>query len=96
MRLLAPIKDHHREKQLFTTRVAMAAVFCVLLIGLVVARLVQLQIFDYEHFAERSQGNRIRIEALPPNRGLIYDRHGRILAENLPAYQLELIPEQVP
>ncbi|HUD97137.1 MAG TPA: penicillin-binding protein 2, partial [Woeseiaceae bacterium] len=47
-------------------------------------------------FAERSQGNRIRIEALPPNRGLIYDRHGRILAENLPAYQLELIPEQVP
>jgi penicillin-binding protein 2 len=96
MRLLAPIKDHHREKQLFTTRVAMAAIFCVLLIGLVVARLVQLQIFDYEHFAERSQGNRIRIEALPPNRGLIYDRHGRILAENLPAYQLELIPEQVP
>ncbi|HEX7719544.1 MAG TPA: penicillin-binding protein 2 [Woeseiaceae bacterium] len=96
MRLLAPIKDHHREKQLFVARVVMAAVFGVLLMGLVVARLVQLQIFDYEHFAERSQGNRVRIEALPPNRGLIYDREGRILAENLPAYQLELIPEQVP
>ena len=96
MRLLAPIKDHHREKQLFVARVVMASVFGVLLMGLVVARLVQLQIFDYEHFAERSQGNRVRIEALPPNRGLIYDREGRILAENLPAYQLELIPEQVP
>ncbi|MEX0976230.1 MAG: penicillin-binding protein 2 [Woeseia sp.] len=96
MRLLAPIKDHHREKQLFVARVVMASVFGVVLMGLVVARLVQLQIFDYEHFAERSQGNRVRIEALPPNRGLIYDRQGRILAENLPAYQLELIPEQVP
>ncbi len=96
MRLLAPIKDHHREKQLFVARVVMASVFAVMLMGLVVARLVQLQIFDYEHFAERSQGNRVRIEALPPNRGLIYDRQGRILAENLPAYQLELIPEQVP
>ena len=40
--------------------------------------------------------NRVRIEALAPNRGLILDRRGRVLAENLPAYQLELIPEQVP
>src|SRR5690606_15953694 len=77
-------------------RVAFAAVCSALLLGLVVTRLVQLQIIDYEHFAERSQGNRFRIEALPPNRGLIYDRKGRVLAENLPAYQLELVPEQVP
>jgi len=42
-----------------------------------------------------SQGNRIRTEAVPPTRGLIFDRRGRVLAENLPAYQLELIPEQV-
>jgi penicillin-binding protein 2 len=95
MRLLAPIKDHHREKRLFATRVAIASVFSVILIGLVIARLVQLQVIDYQHFAEKSQGNRVRIEALPPNRGLIYDRNGRILAQNLPAYQLEMIPEQV-
>ena len=63
--------------------------------GAVVARLVQLQVFDYEMFAEQSQGNRFRIEAVPPTRGLIFDRKGRVLAENLPAYQLELIPEQV-
>jgi penicillin-binding protein 2 len=65
------------------------------MLSVVVARLVQLQVFDYEHFAERSQGNRVRIEAVAPIRGLIYDRKGRVLAENLPAYQLELIPEQV-
>ena len=65
------------------------------MLSMVIARLVQLQVFDYEHFSERSQGNRVRIEAVPPIRGLIYDRKGRVLAENLPAYQLELIPEQV-
>jgi len=96
MRLLAPIKDHHSEARLFVARVLLACAFCIVLLGLVVARLIQLQVVDHQLFSEKSLGNRIRIEALPPNRGLIYDRKGRILAENLPAYQLELIPEQVP
>ena len=95
MDLLSPIKDHHSERRLFITRVAMTATIGSILLGVVIARLVQLQVYDYESFAEKSQGNRYRIEAVPPTRGLIYDRRGRILAENLPAYQLELIPEQV-
>ena len=96
MRLLAPIKDHHSEKQLFVARVIFASVVSIVLLGTVIARLVQLQIVQHELFAEQSLGNRIRIEAMPPTRGLIFDRRGRVLAENLPAYQLELIPEQVP
>ena len=95
MNLLEPIKDHHSERRLFVGRVVLSAVIGFLMCGTVVARLVQLQVFDYELFAEKSHGNRIRIEPLPPTRGLIFDRKGRILAENLPAYQLELIPEQV-
>ena len=95
MDLLSPIKDHHSERRLFVGRVALSAVIGVLLCGTVVARLVQLQVVDHELFAEKSHGNRIRIEALPQTRGLVFDRKGRILAENLPAYQLELIPEQV-
>ena len=93
--LLSPIKDHHSERQLFIARVAFAAIVSMLLLGLVVARLVQLQVFDHELFAEKSQGNRVRIQAVAPNRGLVFDRRGRVVAENLPAYQLELIPEQV-
>ena len=93
---IAPIKDHHAEKRLFVTRVILASVISIFLLGLVVARLIQLQVFEYEAFAKQSQGNRIRIQAIPPTRGLIFDRNGRILAENLPSYQLELIPEQVP
>ena len=95
MDLLAPIKDHHSERHLFVGRVALSIVIGLLMCGAVVARLVQLQVVHHELFAEKSQGNRIRIEAMPPTRGLVFDRKGRILAENLPAYQLELIPEQV-
>jgi penicillin-binding protein 2 len=93
--VLSPIKDIHSERRLFMARVMLAAVISVILIGFVIARLVQLQIIDHELFAEKSQGNRVRIEPVPPIRGLILDRKGRVLAENLPAYQLELIPEQV-
>jgi penicillin-binding protein 2 len=94
--LLSPIKDHHSERRVFIARVILTGVVGTLLLGLVIVRLVQLQVIEYEHFAERSLGNRIRIEAVPPIRGLVFDRKGRVLAENLPAYQLELIPEQVP
>lgn len=93
--MLSPIKDHHSERRQFIGRVVFSGVVAVLLLSLVIARLVQLQVFDHELFAEKSQGNRVRIEAVPPIRGLVFDREGRVLAENLPAYQLELIPEQV-
>src|SRR5210317_1121594 len=93
--LLSPIKDIHSERRLFLARVILAAVISIVLLGIVVARLVQLQVFDHELFAEKSQGNRVRIEPVPPIRGLVFDRKGRVIAENLPAYQLELIPEQV-
>ena len=95
MDLLSPIKDHHSERRLFIARVAMTSIIGFLLLSTVIARLVQLQVFDHEVFAAQSQGNRVRIEAVPPIRGLVFDREGRVLAENLPAYQLELIPEQV-
>jgi penicillin-binding protein 2 len=92
--LLESIKDHHSERQLFLGRVIVTSVVSALLLGLVIARLFQLQIIEHELFAAKSQGNRVRIEAVPPIRGLIFDRKGRAIAENLPAYQLELIPEQ--
>ncbi|MDA0993600.1 MAG: penicillin-binding protein 2 [Proteobacteria bacterium] len=95
MSLIASIKDHHSERHMFVGRIILSSVIAIILLGTVIARLVQLQIYDHAIFAEKSLGNRIRTEAVPPTRGLIFDRRGRILAENLPAYQLELIPEQV-
>lgn len=90
------IKDHWAETRLFNRRVLVASVLTLGLTGLVVGRLAQLQIFEYEYFSAQSQGNRIRVQPVPPTRGLIYDRNGVVLAENQPSYQLELTPEQVP
>jgi len=81
---------------MFVGRVIISAVLMVGLLSLVVGRLTQLQIFDYEYFSAQSQGNRIRVQPVPPTRGLVFDRNGIVLAENLPSYQLELTPEQVP
>ena len=68
--LLSPIKDHHSERRLFIGRVVLASVVSDTVCWVaVVARLVQLQVFEYEVFAEQSQGNRVRIEAMPPIRG---------------------------
>lgn len=89
------LKDHWGEQRMFFGRIIAAAVVIVLLAGLLVYRLVDLQVVHFEHFSRLSQGNRVRIEPVPPVRGLLLDRHGRLLAENRPVYQLELIPEQV-
>ena len=90
------IKDHWAEARLFNRRVIVATVLTLGLTGMVVGRLTQLQIFEYEYFSAQSAGNRIRVQPVPPTRGLIYDRNGIVLAENQPSYQLELTPEQVP
>src|SRR5688572_6663820 len=89
------LKDHWQEQRLFLSRIIAAAIIVLLLCGLVVWRLVQLQIFDYEHFIELSQGNRFRIEPMPPTRGLIYDRNGLVIAENRPNWELVAIGEQI-
>jgi penicillin-binding protein 2 len=90
------IKDLWREQRLFEQRAIAAVVVVGLLAAALVARLVWLQVTRYEHFTDLAQGNRVRTEPLPAPRGMIYDRAGVVLAENLPAYQLELVREQVP
>jgi penicillin-binding protein 2 len=90
------IKDQWGEQRLFEQRVLIAGVVAMILSSALVSRLVWLQIFKHDYFTELSQGNRVRNEPIPASRGIIYDRNGLILAENRPAYQLELVREQVP
>lgn len=89
------LKDHWREQRMFLGRIIAAAVIVTLLAGLLMYRLVDLQVVHFEHFSRLSQGNRVRLEPVPPVRGLLFDRAGRPLAENQPVYQLELVPEEV-
>ncbi len=89
------LKDHWKEQKLFLSRLVAAGVVILFLAGVLIWRLFQLQVVDHELFAELSQGNRLRIEPRAPTRGLIYDRNGIILAENLPTWELTATPEQV-
>jgi len=90
------LKDHWAEQRLFGRRIIAATIVIVLLVSALGARLLYLQVVKHEYYSDLSQGNRIRIEPLPPSRGLIFDRNGDPLALNRPAYQLELIREQTP
>jgi penicillin-binding protein 2 len=96
MRSYVRIKDHYAEQQLFMRRAMVAAGCIVLGMLILIGRLIWLQVVQYDYYFDLSQGNRIRNEPLPPNRGLIFDRNGVALGLNTPSYQLELTREQVP
>jgi penicillin-binding protein 2 len=90
------IKDHWREQRLFDQRMLFAGGVIAFLTVILIARLFVLQVVRHDYYSDLSQGNRVRIEPVPAARGLILDRHGELLAGNQPAYQLELVREEVP
>jgi penicillin-binding protein 2 len=89
------VKDHLFETRQFTRRTSVAMFMVFLALLLLVSRLAYLQVINHQHFITLSENNRVRLQPLPPTRGLIYDRNGVLLAENLPSHRLEIIPEQV-
>ncbi|MEW8505681.1 MAG: penicillin-binding protein 2 [Candidatus Thiodiazotropha sp.] len=88
------IKDYLHESQLFLGRAIASGTLVLLILAILVGRLFYLQVESHEHYTTLSQDNRVKLEPLPPTRGLIYDRNGTILAQNLPAYSLEITPEK--
>lgn len=90
------IKDHWSEQRMFDQRAIVAGAFIVILTLGLLGRLFLLQVIRHDYYAELSQGNRVRTEPIPAARGLILDRHLEVVAGNQPAYQLELVPEEVP
>ena len=90
------LKDHWAEQRLFGRRVFAATIAILVGFALLGTRLVYLQVLRHDYFSELSQGNRVRIDPMPPSRGLILDRHGVPLALNRPSYQLEVTREQTP
>jgi penicillin-binding protein 2 len=90
-----PIKDQALEGRQFSDRATLAFLIILGLMFLLGLRYVYLQVISFEEYATRSVNNQVRIVPVPPNRGLIYDRRGRPVAENRSAYRLEVVPEQV-
>jgi penicillin-binding protein 2 len=89
------IKDHGAETARFRSRALFGFFAALLALGVLGGRFVYLQVHGHREFLLRSEANRIKPRPIVPARGLIYDRNGRLLADNVPAYRLEVVPEQV-
>jgi penicillin-binding protein 2 len=90
------IKDQWNEQRIFSQRTLGAMLVIGVLVLALLVRLSYLQVVRHDYYLELSQGNRVRLDPIPASRGVIVDRNGIVLANNEPAYQLELIREQVP
>jgi len=89
------LKDPYSEKRIFVVRVATIGLITTVMLLIVIARYFSLQITQHEAYRTESDRNRVQLQPIPPKRGLIYDRNGVLLAENIPSYRLTIIKEAV-
>ena len=95
LRVDSNLADREREARLVAVRAIVAAVLVFGALTLVAVRLAHLQILDHEHYSVLSQENRLKLQPVPPSRGLIYDAKGVVLADNHPSFALEITVEKV-
>jgi len=91
---MTELRDLEFELGRFRGRVLAAAAFVFVAFALLAARLVHLQVFRHEDLATQAEANRIAVVPIVPNRGLIVDRNGVVLATNYSAYTLEIAPQR--
>jgi penicillin-binding protein 2 len=88
------IKDAAEEQRRFRRRAAESFLIVVAVCLLLLARYAYLQVVSHDEFTARSINNQVKVVPVAPNRGLLYDRRGRPLAENRPAFRLQIVPEK--
>jgi len=89
------IQDHSAEANLFARRAFITILGAFFLLILLLANMFHLQISGYQTYQTRSNDNRIKVQPIAPNRGVIKDINGRVLANNEASFTLELVPEQI-
>jgi penicillin-binding protein 2 len=92
---MTEFKNTERELYYFRLRLSVAALLVLVCFGLLFARFVWLQMYKYDDYAGRAEDNRIQVLPVVPNRGLIVDRNGIVLARNYSAYTLEITPSKL-
>ena len=88
------LHDQRRELATFESRLAVAGLVIIAAFALLTARFVWLQVIQKSHYHTLAEANRISIVPAVPNRGVILDRHGEVLASNESAYTLEVTPTE--
>jgi len=91
----AELRNTESELRAFQVRLGAAGLVVLVAFALLLARFVWLQVLQHDAYSAMAEENRIAIVPLPPNRGLILDRNGDVLARNYLAYTLEIFPAQV-
>jgi len=91
----AELRNSERELQQFQLRVGIAGVVVLIAFGLLAARFFYLQVLQHDVYRAKAEDNRISIVPVLPNRGLLLDRHGVIVARNYQGYTLEIFPRKV-
>jgi len=89
------LKNHTEEIHLITKRTIILAIIMISLVLLLIARLAWLQLIQHDVFTTLSKKNWLDLTPVEPTRGLIYDRNGVLLAENIPVFSLEIVPDKV-
>ena len=92
---MTEFKNTERELHYFRMRLSAVAVFVLVCFGLLLARFIWLQVFKHNDYHAQAEENRISIVPVVPNRGLIIDRNGVVLARNFSAYTLEITPSKI-
>src|SRR5690606_23506389 len=92
---MVEVRDTERDLYRLRLRLAIAMALVLLCFGILVARFSWLQVYRYADFHAQAEDNRIALVPAPPSRGLIFDRNGVLLAENVSAYTLEISPKRV-
>ncbi len=92
---MTELKNTERELYLFRVRLLVIGVLAFVCFSILLGRYVWLQIIKHEAYATKANENRISVVPIVPNRGLILDRNGVILARNYSAYTLEITPSKI-
>ncbi len=92
---MTELRNVEADLSRFRARVLVASLVVLCAFGLLAARLVYLQVFRHDDLNEQAESNRTAIVPIVPNRGLILDRNGVVLASNYSAYTLEITPSKV-
>ena len=90
----AELRNYEREVYQFQLRIGIAGVAVVIAFLMLAARFVYLQVVQHDIYRAKAEDNRISIVPVPPNRGLIVDRNGLVLARNYSGYTLEIFPRR--
>ena len=88
------LKQPFQERRLFTERTVIAAIIVIIVFLLLLSRYFYLQVISHQDYVKQADQNRIKFSRINPTRGLIYDRNGILLAENITAYRLNIIQEK--